>query len=76
MTHSPPLPAGNQSPYPIQEPPLSERIPIERSSNLGKSNIRSIPWTSVGVVLGIGAIALAIRGLIRAQSEKSTDDHS
>lgn len=76
MTHSPPLPAGNQSPYPIQEPPLSARIPIDRSSSSGKPNVRSSAWTSVGVVLGIGAIAWAIRGLIRAQSEKSTDDHS
>ena len=76
MTHSPPLPAGNQSPYPIQEPPLSERIPIDRSPNWGKPNVPSSAWISVGVILGIGAIALAIRGLIRAQSERSTDDHS
>lgn len=53
MTHSPPIPAGNQSPYPIQEPPHVDRATREKPAATP-----SRPPISLGTALAIGTGAV------------------
>lgn len=50
MSHSPPIPEGNQSPYPIQEPPHVHQP--KRETPVAAPSRSSAP---LGVVLAIGA---------------------
>ncbi|MGH6615750.1 hypothetical protein [Sphingomonas sp.] len=56
MTHSPPIPAGNQSPYPLQEPP-HEHLPPLADASAGYDDDQS---DDEGLVAGIGNKALGI----------------
>ncbi len=64
MTHSPHIPSGNTSPYPLQEPPHPQRdaalaaLPVV-------ANDRTPAPRNTGMLLGIGAAAgagLALAG--------------
>ena len=60
MTHSPPIPAGNQSPYPIQEPPHQHAPvlpPVERHEDVPALSTGTV--IGAAVVAGIGAAAAA-----------------
>lgn len=55
MTHAPPVPAANQSPYPLQEPPhppAPPRAPEPPKVQAGRS---PAPWLAL---LGAGVIAI------------------
>jgi hypothetical protein len=68
MSHSPPIPQGNQSPYPLQEPPHAHhetKAPRRdaakaspRASHDGESvvdQLRALPLVAVGAAIGLGA---------------------
>lgn len=62
MTHSPPLPAGNQSPYPIQELPLAERIVAQNEGKTEQADDRAVRlWAGLAAMAGLGVIGLAYR---------------
>ena len=71
MTHSPPLPAGNQSPYPIKELPLSERVSSEEKTTIAEEDRGTGFWIGLSAVVGIGALGLTIYSLTRSASKKS-----
>lgn len=66
MTHSPPVPPGNQSPYPLNEPPHAHagpppsaqiaKTPEPRSSD---SDGVKLGAGAIGAIVGIGAMAFA-----------------
>ena len=76
MTHSPPVPPGNTSPYPIHEPPhptttapaakASKSADLSKSSKLsdadgpGKWSVGKI----VGAVAGVGAVAIGVAAVL------------
>jgi LPXTG-motif cell wall-anchored protein len=53
MTQAPPVPAANQSPYPIQEPPHPPSPP--RPPRAPEAPDAGVPWLAL---LGAGAIAV------------------
>jgi hypothetical protein len=60
MSHEPPVPQGNQSPFPLREPPHArpaQASPAERS-DAGPADRRAL-----GVVLGMGALVAAGAGI-------------
>jgi hypothetical protein len=69
MTHSPPVPPGNQSPYPLQEPP---HPPSPPSPPTAKDEGWASPspkrgWSVgriVGAAAGVGAIAIGIAAVL------------
>ncbi len=74
MSHSPPVPPGNQSPYPRVEPPHEHRDapvktaaapspPADRASS--ERRIR----TGIAAALGIGAVAALVAGIIAARRQ-------
>ncbi len=63
MSHSPPIPQGNQSPYPIQEPPhvpAAKLPPVARSEASPSIAARavngatSLPLIAIGAIVGLG----------------------
>jgi hypothetical protein len=61
MSHTPPIPQGNQSPYPLQEPPnsaptatLPEVVAEEGAAVTGR--LRDLPLAAIGVAVGLGAV--------------------
>jgi hypothetical protein len=74
MSHSPPVPPGNQSPYPRVEPPHEHRDapvttatasspPVDRASS--ERRIR----TGIAAALGIGAVAALVAGIVAARRQ-------
>lgn len=63
MTHSPPIPDANKSPYPIQEPPhvpKAEAIPVrKREEPASPAGALSGKVVLLGAALGLGALAIA-----------------
>ncbi len=64
MTHSPPIPAGNTSPYPLQEPPHVHAEPPRPTAqeNRGSAQVDKTGLIGLGVVitLGLGATVMAL----------------
>jgi hypothetical protein len=63
MTHSPPVPPGNQSPYPLQEPPHEHHAApmADRSVARAPANDQSVVsgrTLGIGVAIGLGSAAL------------------
>lgn len=71
MTHSPTLPVGNQSPYPIKELPVSERITSSINEKTAKKDGGAGFWMGLSVAIGIGALGIAIYSFTRLESNKS-----
>ncbi|QNQ08466.1 hypothetical protein [Sphingomonas alpina] len=76
MTHSPPIPAGNQSPYPLQEPPHDHPSPPpeavaydddDESREEGLVPGISNKTLGIGAAVGIGSAAI-VAGLLYARS--------
>jgi hypothetical protein len=70
MTHTPPIPAGNQSPYPLQEPPHKPAASAPPSDDARVAKTPEKPAASerfstpqvptlVGIAAGIGLAAIA-----------------
>ncbi|MES2336704.1 MAG: hypothetical protein V4537_01255 [Pseudomonadota bacterium] len=60
MTHTPPIPAGNQSPYPLQEArhmPAQDRSTDATSvkDDTAVSRLADLPLATIGTAVGIGA---------------------
>ncbi len=79
MTHTPPVPPGNQSPYPIQEPPhppAPPAPPVASSSSSSDAPDSSEGWATpeaargwslgriVGAAAGIGAVAIGVAAVL------------
>lgn len=58
MTHSPPVPPGNQSPFPIEEPPHRHPAPLPPVA--AKKTARPSSSPSTGLVLGAAAAIAAV----------------
>lgn len=74
MTHTPPIPAGNQSPYPLHEPPhrVKHETPPPGDPRVARTPdpaTISVP-TAIGIADGIGLAAIA-GGLFWAFSGKA-----
>lgn len=66
MTHSPPVPPGNQSPYPLQEPPHDTSSAAPTDVTTKATDSQDLPVVS-GTALGIGlAIGLGSAALLAA----------
>ena len=63
MTHSPPIPDANKSPYPIQEPPHVHKaeatIPVRKRDAPTEPAGLSGKVILLGAALGLGALAIA-----------------
>ena len=63
MSHTPPVPQGNQSPYPLQEPkhePASGSLPAV-AENVAETVIdraRDLPLVAIGAAIGLGAAVI------------------
>ena len=72
MTHAPPVPAGNQSPYPIAEPPHTKSVAHGSDASSGKDDNTTSTVTDIVARLPsvelrtayIGAIAVVAAGLV------------
>ncbi len=66
MSHSPPVPEANQSPFPLKEPKHDrpDLPPILRVAKTPEAK-RDLPIGTISAVLGLGAVAVggAILGL-------------
>jgi hypothetical protein len=64
MSHSPPVPAGNQSPYPLQEPPHYRRDAPEgrETVTIARSRWSFLPvlTATISVVAAFGAVAIML----------------
>lgn len=63
MTHTPPVPPGNQSPYPLQEPPhdASSAAPADVIPKSGDSqDLPAVSGTALGIGLAIGLGSAAL----------------
>lgn len=63
MTHTPPIPAGNQSPYPLHEPPHARThgAPAAGGKHVAKTpepQAISVP-TVIALAAGVGLAAIA-----------------
>ena len=59
MTHAPPVPEGNQSPYPIAEPPHAKTPPTERRDHAHRAQ-----GPDAGLIAGLAAGAIAALGAV------------
>ena len=72
MTHAPPVPAGNQSPYPIAEPPHTKSVAHGSDASSGKDDNTTSTVTDIVARLPsveprtayIGAIAVVAAGIV------------
>ena len=72
MTHAPPVPAGNQSPYPIAEPPHAKSAAPASDASAGKDDGAGSTVTDIVARLPsveprtayIGAIAVVAAGVV------------
>ena len=65
MTHSPPVPAGNVSPYPLQEAPHAHVAPPPVATDDDEDEARedhanTLLGVGAAVVLGVGATVAAL----------------
>ncbi len=72
MTHTPPIPPKNQSPYPRQEPPHEHHAPLPEKSAANDDERDDGPVISakalgIGAAVGIGSAAI-VAGLLYARS--------
>jgi hypothetical protein len=61
MTHTPPIPAGNQSPYPLQEPPHAKPSGPPEGAKIARTpepQAVSVP-TVIALAAGVGLAAVA-----------------
>ena len=81
MTHKPPVPDDNQSPYPIEEAPHDgsrtegETLKALKEAQAAKQREKSISPTAIGfgAAVGIGSAAL-LGALLYARSKGKNDD--
>lgn len=82
MSHSPPVPEANQSPYPLQEPPhphhdrgdAQQPVAVDDDGDEEGTladRLRSLPLATIGAAVGIGAALVggALLGLRRGWSK-------
>jgi len=74
MTHSPPVPPGNQSPYPLQEPPHEHQatppdVAARRDHSHANEPVVSGAALGIGVVIGLGSAALLATWLFSRKEE-------
>ncbi|WP_375288580.1 hypothetical protein [Sphingomonas sp.] len=65
MTHAPPVPASNRSPYPLQEPPHPPAAPRAPAAPQARSGRSPAPWLALlgaGVIAIVGGALLMRRG--------------
>ncbi|MGY4397222.1 hypothetical protein ACVWZA_002416 [Sphingomonas sp. UYAg733] len=72
MTHTPPVPPQNQSPYPLHEPPHEHHAPLPEKSAANDDDGEAAPAISakalgIGAAVGIGSAAI-VAGLLYARS--------
>ena len=65
MTHSPPVPAGNVSPYPLQEAPHVHAAPPpavmdDQEDDARQDHMNTLLGVGAAVVLGVGATVAAL----------------
>lgn len=73
MTHSPPVPPANQSPYPIAEPPHPHppEPPVTAvAKNAPADELRVSPGLIIGAVTAIAAVAAGVTALLLHRREK------
>ena len=76
MTHAPPVPDANQSPYPLQEPPHSRATPAPPAGRDDEASIadrlRDLPLLAIGATIGLGAAVIggAVYGLLRVRPDR------
>jgi hypothetical protein len=61
MTHTPPIPAGNQSPYPLHEPPhvKTPDAPGAHDPRVARTPDHAPSGTLIGIAAGVGLAAIA-----------------
>jgi hypothetical protein len=67
MTHTPPVPPGNTSPYPIQEPPHPPAPPVSTKPAEEWAEPAKRGWSIgkiVGAAAGVGAIAIGVAAVL------------
>lgn len=74
MTHTPPVPPANTSPYPIQEPPHppSPPAPPQRKTEEWAEPERR-GWSVgriIGAAAGVGAIAIGVAAVLFPREDK------
>lgn len=63
MTHQPPVPEGNQSPYPLQQPPQAKSDGPPAGSEIARTpEKKSVRPALVGGLVAAGVAALAAVG--------------
>jgi hypothetical protein len=83
MTHEPPVPPDNQSPYPIAEPPHEHPAPlpptVEPAESAGPSRVLlvggAIAAAGLAAIGGLTALLLRRRGARSATPAKSRRKH-
>lgn len=64
MTHTPPVPAANQSPYPLREPPHPPTPPLPPVAKRAPQAGGQAPWLALagaGLIAIVGGVLLARR---------------
>lgn len=70
MSHSPPVPPANQSPYPLVEPPHDHHEPaVAPSVTVDRAASERRVRTGIAAALGIGAIAALVAGIVAASRQ-------
>ena len=69
MTHTPPVPPANTSPYPVQEPPHapSPATPPQKKAAEEWAEPKKRGWSLgriVGATAGVGAIAIGVAAVL------------
>ncbi len=73
MSHSPPVPPANQSPYPRVEPPHEHHdSPVVPSPTVDRASSEHRMRTGIATALGIGAIAALVAGIVAASRQSPT----
>ena len=75
MTHAPPVPDANQSPYPLQEAPHARTAtPTVGRDDEGSlaDRLRDLPLLAIGATIGLGAAVIggAVYGLMRVRPDR------
>ena len=74
MGHEPPVPPGNTSPYPIQEPPHAPSAP-SASKAAAPTVERKQPSLGAlfGIAAGIGALAIGVAALLFSRESSAME---
>jgi hypothetical protein len=75
MTHSPPVPPGNTSPYPVQEPPhsgTSAPAPVKSAKSIPADLASGWSLGKIfGAAAGVGAIAIGVAAILFPRDGKA-----